>query len=89
LFTPDTLARLLSAAGLEPVGTMYQTGHSFWMYSVHHRLRYGTRPRPGLAKFFDPFSNVVPLAAFTAFDKARAALGFRTSAMLMLARKPS
>lgn len=87
LFTEATLARLLEAAGLVPVGTMYQTGHSFWMYSVHHSLRYGERSHPTLARFFDPFSNVLPLAAFTAFDKARSALGARTSAMLMLARR--
>lgn len=87
LFTSGTLARLLEHAALEPVATLYQTGHSFWMYSVHHWLRYAGRPRPGLARFFDPITNVLPLAAFTVFDKARAALGARTSAMLMLARR--
>lgn len=88
LFTSATLARLLESAGLEPMATMYQTGHSFWMYSVHHWMRYAGRPRLGLARFFEPFSNVIPLAAFTAFDKARATCGARTSAMLMLARQP-
>jgi hypothetical protein len=89
LFTPETLERLLRAAGLEPVATAYQTGHSFWMYSVHHRLRYGPEPRPKLARRFDPFGGVVVLAAVTAFDLARAALGARTSAMLMVARRPA
>lgn len=88
LFRAASPQRLLSQAGLVPMATLYQTGHSFWMYSLHHRLRYGTRPHPRLAPWFDPFTNVVPLAAFTAFDKARAAFGARTSAMLMLARKP-
>ena len=87
LFTPSSLDRLLRGAGLEPVATMFMTGHSFWMYSVHHRLRYGTPSFPRVAKLFDPLSHVVPLAAFTAFDKMRAALGGRTSAMLVLARK--
>lgn len=87
LFTERTLGGLVEQAGLTPIATMYQPGHSFWMYSMHHRLRYGAHPRVGLSKFFDPFSNVVPLAAFTAFDVARASLGARTSAMLMLARK--
>ena len=89
LFTSETLARLLHNAGLEPMTTLYQTGHSFWMYSMHHWLRYAGHPRPGLARFFDPFTNVLPLAAFTAFDKLRAAAGARTSAMLMLARRPA
>lgn len=87
LFTPETLARLLMGAGLQPVATIYQTGHSFWMYSLHHRLRYGSTPRPGLARRFDPLRSVLPLAAFTGLDLVRGALGARTSAMLMLARR--
>lgn len=87
LFTEGTLSRLLSTAGLTPFGLLYQTGHAFWMYSVHHRLRYQEPARPALARWFDPFTNVVPLAAFTAFDQVRARLGGRTSAMLILARK--
>jgi 2-polyprenyl-3-methyl-5-hydroxy-6-metoxy-1,4-benzoquinol methylase len=87
LFSESTLARLVRAAGLEPVAMLYQTGHSFWMYSVHHWLRYRPHPWPKLARRFDPFSNVVPLAAFTAFDRLRGLAGARTSAMLMLARK--
>lgn len=87
LFTPRTLERLLTDNGLTPLATKFQTGHSFWMYSFHHALRFGKRPRPKLARFFNPFKSVLPLAAFTALDKARALLGQRTSAMLMLARK--
>lgn len=87
LFTPATLRRLLEDAGLEVLATMYQTGHSFWMYSYHHKLRYGARPRKRLSAWFEPFSSPLPLAMFTAFDKLRAFVGCRTSAMLMLARK--
>jgi SAM-dependent methyltransferase len=88
LFTPDTLRRLLEAHGLRVERMRFVTGHSFWMYSFHHRLRYGRRPRPALARRFDPFRGVPLLAAFTAFDLARAALGFRTSSVLVLARRP-
>jgi SAM-dependent methyltransferase len=86
LFYPQTLARLLSDNGLTPMGTQFQTGHSFWMYSLHHALRYA-KNWPGLARAFNPFKSVIPLALFTAFDKARAFVGQKTSAMLMLARK--
>jgi hypothetical protein len=89
LFTPATLVRLLQAAGLEIVSIKYQTGHSFWMYSFHHSLKYGKKPRPKLARWFHPFKNVAFLAAFTAFDKFRGMLGFKTSAMLIVARKPA
>ncbi len=87
LFRASTLSRLFEHAGLTPTAILYQTGHSFWMYSLHHRLRYSQHPRVGLSRLFDPFRNVVPLAAFTAFDVGRAALGAKTSAMLMLATK--
>jgi SAM-dependent methyltransferase len=88
LFTPATLTRLLTDAGLEVRATLFQTGHSFWMYSCHHALRYGRTPRPRLARWFDPLKGLPFLVAFTAWDKLRAALGRRTSAMLVLARKP-
>lgn len=89
VFTPDSLRRLLEAHGLVVEELRFLTGHSFWMYSFHHRLRYGPRPRPRLARRFDPFRGVPLLAAFTALDLARARLGFRTSSMLALARRPS
>jgi SAM-dependent methyltransferase len=97
MFTPTTLRRLLTDAGLEVIGTRFQTGHSFWMYSIHHMTRYprGSRPsglRRSLSRCFDPFGGVVSLPAllaFTALDKARAGAGLRTSSMLMLARKPA
>jgi 2-polyprenyl-3-methyl-5-hydroxy-6-metoxy-1,4-benzoquinol methylase len=88
LFSPATLARLLRSNGLEVMTTQYQTGHSFWMYSFHHMLRYGRRPRRALARQFNPFRGLPMLVLFTAFDKLRAALGYKTSAMLMVARKP-
>lgn len=87
LFTPETLSRLLERLGLEVVDVRFQTGHSFWMYSLHHALLRRDPPWPRLARRFDPLRSVVPLAAFTLFDKLRAALGFRTSAMLVIARK--
>jgi SAM-dependent methyltransferase len=88
LFDPSTFRRLATDRGLEVEAVKYQTGHAFWMYSVHHRLRYGAKPRPRLARFFDPLSSVPPLLAFTAFDRARSMVGAKTSAMLLLARKP-
>jgi SAM-dependent methyltransferase len=88
LFSPEGLSSVLGEAGLEVVETRFQTGHSFWMWSVHHRLRYGRHPRRRLARWFNPFKGLPFLAAFTAFDLLRARLGFRTSAMLMVARRP-
>lgn len=87
LFTPETLQAMLRAQGFEPFAVRYQTGHSFWMYSYHHLLKYGPKPRPSLAARFDPLRNVAALAGFTAWDLLRGALGARTSAMLVLARR--
>lgn len=89
LFRPSTMTQLLESEGLEVVRVRYETGHAFWMMSLHHRLRYGARPRRRLARFFDPLESVLPLAAFTGFDRARSMLGARTSAMLFIARRPA
>jgi len=87
LFTPKTISRLLEDNGLKVVATVFQTGHSFWMYSLHHLLRFarGSRPRAGL--MFDPIRSLFGLAGFTAFDLLRGKLGWKTSAMLVVARK--
>lgn len=87
LFSPPTLYRLLEAGGLRVIATRYQTGHSFWMFSMQHRLRYGPRPRPRLSRLFNPLQSLAVLVAVSGFDQLRAGLGFRTSAMLVLARK--
>jgi 2-polyprenyl-3-methyl-5-hydroxy-6-metoxy-1,4-benzoquinol methylase len=89
LFCPETLRRIIEEQGLRHVATRYQTGHSFWLYSFQHGFRHGKHRRPGLARWVQPIGgSLLPLLAVTAWDKARAALGFKTSAMLMIARKP-
>lgn len=88
LFTPESLKRLLQDAGLEVVALRYQTGHSFWMYSMRHWLRY-QRGWRGLSNWFDPLKGLPFLVMFTGLDKLRGQIGFQTSAMLVLARKPA
>ncbi len=89
LFTPETITHLLERHGLEVIDIRYQSGHSFWIYSLHHRLRYG-RPRlPRLARWCNPFRNLPLLALATGFDRLRAMMGMKTSAMLVTARKRS
>ena len=67
----------------------FQTGHSFWMYSLHHMLRDANTHEKRLSRQFDPLKGLPFLAAFTALDKLRAAFGFRTSAVLVIARRTS
>ncbi|MFK7789031.1 MAG: class I SAM-dependent methyltransferase [Phycisphaeraceae bacterium] len=87
LFTPASITQLLERNGMEVIDIRYQSGHSFWIYGLHHRLRYG-RPRlPWLAGLCNPFRNLPLLALVTGFDRFRAMLGMKTSAMLVIARK--
>jgi hypothetical protein len=86
LFQERTLVDLLRGQGIEPVYVAYQTGHSFWMYSFHHFIRYGLR-MPRLATLFDPMRGLFFLILFTGFDKIRASLGMKTSAILVVGRK--
>lgn len=90
LFTQPNLERALKSVGLEPIAVRYQTGHSFWLYSFHHYFKHRERDAsPFLARRFDPMTSKVALAFFTGFDILRRTFGMRTSAMLVLARKPS
>ena len=87
LFTPRTIARLLTDNGMEVISVGFQTGHSFWMYSLHHLVRYEKGSRPRLGKVFDTMKSLWGIAAFTGIDLLRGLLGAKTSAMLVIARK--
>ncbi len=87
LFNEKSLRQLFEAAGLKVISLNYQTGHSFWMYSFHHIVKYKLR-MPWLARWFDPLVGMPFLIAFTGLDIVRRTLGFRTSAMLLIAQKP-
>jgi SAM-dependent methyltransferase len=87
LFDEQGLRRLLEASGFRVLRTRYQTGHSFWLYSLHHALRYNRRlPMPRLAGLFHPLKSLPMLALATGFDFLRGRLGFRTSAVLVVAQ---
>ncbi|HET7086199.1 MAG TPA: class I SAM-dependent methyltransferase [Rhizomicrobium sp.] len=89
LFDPASIRKALEKAGLEMLAIRYQTGHSFWLYSFHHLLRYNARfPMPRLARLFDPLRSKLMLILFTGLDILRRSLGMKTSAMLVLARRP-
>lgn len=88
LFDPPSIAKALEQAELEIVSIRYQTGHSFWLYSFHHALRYNRRfPMPRLARLFNPLRSKLILILFTALDILRRSVGMKTSAMLILARR--
>lgn len=86
LFDEKTLVELARKNGIEPVHVGYQTGHSFWMYSFHHLLRYRLK-LVRLSRLFDPMKGLLFLILFTGFDKARAAIGMKTSSILFVGRK--
>lgn len=88
VFTTESLRRLLTRSGLTVQRVRYQTGHAFLLWTLHHWLKYGRR-MPRLAAWAHPLKNVPLLALATGFDLMRIALGFRTSAMLMVAQKAS
>jgi SAM-dependent methyltransferase len=88
LFNAKSMVRAIEKVGLEQTGLVYQTGHSFWLYSFHHAIRYNSAlPLPALARWFNPLKSRLFLIAATGFDILRRALGAKTSAMLVVARK--
>lgn len=85
-FEARSLVRLLEEEGFFVEDIQYKTGHSFWLFSFHHYLKYKAE-RPTSAKFFHPLKSLVMLTFFTGFDMVRAALGFKTSSILVIARR--
>lgn len=90
LFSERTLRSMLERAGLQVRDCTYQTGHAFWLYSLHHALKYRDGGRfPRLARWVHPLHSLPALVAATGFDFVRARLGCRTSAVMAIARKPA
>lgn len=88
LFSEATLSSLLVNCGFEIISVKYQTGHSFWMYSLHHLLRYNSKRKyKMLSSWFDPLKGLPFLMFFTAIDIIRNILGFKTSSILIIAKK--
>ncbi len=86
LFSKKTLTKLILDSGFEITNVNYLPGHSFWLYSFHHLFKYEWN-LPSIAKFMDPMKSKLFLIIFTLFDIVRARLGFKTSSIMIVARK--
>lgn len=87
LFNKETLSRMAVDAELQVRAFKFLPSQSFWIFSFHHYLSDRAKI-PGLARLFDPLQNIPLLCLFTGFDIARAALGFQTSNIQMIAEAP-
>lgn len=86
LFSPSSFYNLVKDMNFNIKEISYQTGHSFWLYSFHHLIKYQFN-LPHLARFFDPLKSKLFLIIFTLFDLFRSRLGFKTSSMLIILEK--
>ena len=84
----ENISEILERNGFEVMAVKYQTGHSFWLFSLHHFIRFNRiLPSKMISRLFHPLESFPALVIITGFDFIRAKLGFRTSAMLLVARK--
>jgi len=88
LFTAASLQQLLRSHGFTIERQRFQTGHAFLLWTLHHWLKYG-KERSRLAEWCHPLQNVPLLALATSFDMLRILLGYKTSAVLVVARRDS
>lgn len=90
IFSRRSLTTLLEQNGFSVEAVRYQTGHSFWLFSLHHAIRFNrAMPLPRVAQLFHPMKSLPLLVLVTLLDLIRARLGFKTSAMLFIARRNS
>lgn len=85
IFNPESIKKAMDIVGFEVIKIEYKTGHSFWLYSFHHYLKYKLN-FPVLANFFDPLNSKIFLIIFTIFDILRIKLGYKTSSMLIYSK---
>ena len=88
LFEHNSLKHLFTNTNYEIVDIKYQTGHSFWMYSFHHILKYNKYCKmEKISACFDPMKGLLFLVLFTGIDFIRKLLKFKTSAIMVIGRK--
>ena len=86
LMNRECLTYLARQHNLQVNAFNFLPSQSFWIYSFHHWVENELK-LPGLARFFNPFQNLILLALFTSFDIFRAKLGFQTSNIQLVAVK--
>jgi len=87
LYSTNSLKTILEKNGFECIKIFYSTGHSFWMYSFHNYFR--KKKIFFLSSLFDPTKIYATpfLIVFTIFDYFRSKIGFKTSSVVIVARK--
>jgi 2-polyprenyl-3-methyl-5-hydroxy-6-metoxy-1,4-benzoquinol methylase len=87
LFTIEALTAAAERVGLRVKTFRRTTGHAFWLYSLHHYLRY-ERQWDRLGKMLHPATCLPGVAVATAVDLVRARLGGETDNMLVVIERP-
>jgi len=87
LMNRKCLTYLAEQQNLQVKAFNFLPSQSFWIYSFHHWVEDRLK-LPWLARFFNPFQNLILLTLFTSFDIIRAKLGFQTSNIQLVAIKP-
>ena len=87
IFNFKSINILLERNNFQIIDFSFQTGHSFWMWSIHNLLK--DKGFKKASTFFNPLlkKSLFFLIAFTIFDKFRSILGIKTSAILVNSKK--
>lgn len=88
LFTLEALSSSAARAGLSLRTYRRTTGHAFWLFSLHHYLRY-ERGWERLARWLHPARCLPGVAVATAFDLVRARWGGETDNTLVVFERPA
>lgn len=87
LFNESVLKKICDSVELKVVAFNYLPAQTFWIYSLHNAIVDHPQTK-WMARFLNPFQNIVLLCIFTAFDIIRAGLGFKTSNIQLIATRP-
>lgn len=87
LFNQSVLEKMCDLVNLKVVAFNYLPAQTFWIYSLHNAIIDHPRTK-WMARFLNPFQNIALLCIFTGFDIVRAALGFKTSNIQLIASRP-
>ena len=87
LFSISSIREIAPALGFSVRSIQRTTGHAFWLWSIHHWLRY-QRHWDTLGRLFNPMKCLPGLAVVTPIDLLRAKLDMETDNLIAVLQKP-
>jgi fatty acid desaturase/SAM-dependent methyltransferase len=86
IFSREVVERIAPSLGFSIVNIRMTTGHAFWLWSLHHWIRYGLG-YDKIGRWFNPLRCMMGLMVVTPIDLVRTKFSGKTDNMIVFLKK--